>query len=71
MGEKSQETEDTSSEQATALSWVVQERLKPLLDLITDTDVEELSPRTGRCAGSDQAHSADGVHSVVAPTANS
>ena len=47
MGEKSQETEDTSSEQATALSWVVQERLKPLLDLITDTDVEELSLEQG------------------------
>ena len=47
MGEKSQETEDTSSGQATALSWVVQERLKPLLDLITDTDVEELSLEQG------------------------
>ena len=47
MSDKDEKSEEGSSGPAPALSQVVQERLKPLLDLISESDVEELSLEQG------------------------
>ena len=47
MSDKDGKSEEDSSGPAPALSQVVHERLKPLLDLISNSDVEELSLEQG------------------------
>ena len=47
MREPGQEAEKTSSSQAPALSQLIHERLKPLLALISDSDVEEFALEQG------------------------